>query len=173
MKPEELARLTVEKYVKARKTPDLIKALDGVEILKAGTFVSIKTKSGELRGCIGTIFPTKNLISEEIISNAVAAATRDPRFDEIKRNELDNLKYSVDILFPPEKVASIEELDAKIYGIIIASESGRQALLLPDLEGVDSVEAQINVCMRKAGIMQNEPIAVQRFKVERYAESEL
>lgn len=170
MKPAELARSTVEKYIKERQVIKSPQSLPGIEVDKAGTFVSIKTGTGDLRGCIGTIFPTKENIIDEIIHNAIAAATRDPRFEEIRRQELNNLKYSVDILFPPEPVQSIEELNPKTHGIIIMSKSGRQALLLPDLEGVDTVEDQIMICRRKAGISQNEPIVVRKFNVKRYTE---
>jgi len=114
MKPAELARLTVEKYIKERQTLIHQTSLIGIDVQKAGTFVSIKTKDGDLRGCIGTIFPTKQTIVEEIIHNAIAAATEDPRFDEIQRHELNNLKYSVDILYPPEPVKSFEELNTNL-----------------------------------------------------------
>lgn len=170
MKPAELARLTVEKYIKENKTPVYPQSLLGVNVERAGAFVSIKTKSNDLRGCIGTIFPTKTTIIEEIIHNAIAAATEDPRFNAIQRQELNDLKYSVDILFPPEPVKSFDELDPKNYGIIVVARSGRQALLLPDLEGIDTVDMQVSVCKNKAGIPQSEPVAIQRFKVERYPE---
>ncbi|EKE03815.1 MAG: hypothetical protein ACD_20C00148G0015 [uncultured bacterium] len=170
MKPAELARLTVEKYIKERQAPLAPSALIGIDVEKAGTFVSIKTNDGDLRGCIGTIFPTKSTVIEEIIHNAITAATEDPRFEEIQRQELNSLIYSVDILYPPEPVRSFDELDPKIYGIIVAAKSGRQALLLPDLEGIDTVEDQVGICKNKAGIPLNESIAIQRFKVERHPE---
>jgi len=170
MKPYELARQTVELYVKENKTPNPPDSIEGIEIKQAGVFVSIKTKEDELRGCIGTIFPTQDDIADEIISNAVSAAVKDPRFEPIEESELDNLVYSVDVLHPPEDVSSPSELDPKIYGIITISRSGRQALLLPDLEGIDTVESQIAICKRKAGIPMSEAVSVQRFKVERYSE---
>ena len=170
MKPQELARLTVEKYIKEHKTPDAPEALEGVDVKKAGAFVSIKTNSGDLRGCIGTILATEDSVEEEIINNAVSASTRDPRFSAMDKSELDNVKYSVDILHAPEKVASLSELDPKNYGIIIQSETGKQALLLPALEGVDTVEQQIYICQKKAGMNHNEKFSLQKFKVDRYSE---
>lgn len=170
MKPVELAKLTIEKYIKEKKIPSLPSSLVGIEVEKAGSFVSIKTKNGDLRGCIGTIFSTKETIAEEIIHNAIAASTKDPRFDPVQRYELNDLVYSVDILHPPEDVTSLLELDPEVYGIIVISQSGKQALLLPALEGVDTVEDQIVICMRKAGIPSQEPISVKRFKVDRYKE---
>jgi MEMO1 family protein len=172
MKPYELARQTVELYVKENKTPVPPPSLEGIEIKQAGAFVSIKTKDGTLRGCIGTIFPTKDSVVDEIISNAVSAAMKDPRFEPIEESELDDLVYSVDVLHPPEDVSSPSELNPKIYGIITISRSGRQALLLPDLEGIDTVEAQVGICKQKAGIPLNEAVSVQRFKVDRYSEKD-
>ncbi len=172
MKPYELARQTVELYVKENKIPAAPSELEGIEVKQAGAFVSIKTKEGALRGCIGTIFPTKDDVIEEIISNAVAAAVKDPRFEPVSEEELENLVYSVDVLHPPEDVSSPSELNPKVYGIITISRSGRQALLLPDLEGIDTVQAQLGICKQKAGIPLNEAVAVQRFKVDRYSEKD-
>lgn len=170
MKPEKLARLTIENYIKENKLPKPPATLLGVDLIKAGVFVSIKTFDNNLRGCIGTIFPTRVTIQEEIINNAVAASTRDPRFDAIQRYELNNLKISVDVLHPPEPINSIVELDPEIFGIIIQNSKGNQALLLPNLDGVDTVEGQIMICRQKAGIMPTEPINIHKFKVERYSE---
>lgn len=172
MHPAELARLTVETYIKTYKIPPAPEKLTGVEIKQAGAFVSIKTYDNELRGCIGTIFSTEDSIIKEIINNAISAATRDPRFPAIIEEELEGLKYSVDILHPPERAFTIEELDPKNYGIIVISETGKQGLLLPDLEGIDTVEQQIMICQRKAGMDNNEKFSLQKFKVDRYRHNE-
>jgi AmmeMemoRadiSam system protein A len=160
-----LAKRTVESYVKKgeviqakRLTPEMKP--------KAGVFVSIH-KGGELRGCIGTIEPQRNNIAEEIIANAIASAIRDPRFYPITADELGELEYSVDILTKPKPVKSRKQLDAKRYGVI-AEAGGRKGLLLPDLEGVDSVDYQIDICRQKAGIAPDEPVKLYRFEVERY-----
>lgn len=170
MRPEQLARLTIEKHIKNELDLKIPEKLIDVNIKKAGSFVSIKTHDNDLRGCIGTILATRNSVIEEIMANAVSSATRDPRFPPVEEFELNNLKYSVDILHEPERVKSLEELDPKNYGIIVSSESQKQALLLPDLEGLDTVEKQIIACMKKAGIDMHEKISVQRFKVDRYSE---
>ncbi|MEI7475405.1 MAG: AmmeMemoRadiSam system protein A [bacterium] len=168
MKPQELAKLTVEMMIKEGKKPTLPIQLDDVSIDKAGTFTSIKTKNDQLRGCIGTIFPTQNSVTEEIISNSISAATKDPRFPAIQRQELADLTISVDILHAPEPVAHISELDPKVYGLILVGVSGRQGLLLPDLEGIDTAEKQMDHCRLKAGIQKNEPVKLYIFKVDRY-----
>jgi len=133
---------------------------------RAGVFVSIK-KRGELRGCIGTFIPTRQNIAEEIVTNAISAATQDPRFTPVEASELDDLELSVDVLTKPEPVRGVDQLDPKEYGVIV--ECGfRRGLLLPDLEGVDSVEEQIRICRAKSGISAEEPIKLYRFRVERF-----
>ena len=161
----KLAKETVETFVKEGKVPKPEELTPEMK-QKAGVFVSIH-KSGELRGCIGTFEPMKLNIAEEIMSNAISSATRDPRFPPIAPSELKDLDYSVDVLTKPEPIDSKDQLDPKKYGVIV--EAGfRQGLLLPDLEGVDSVEYQIDICRQKAGIMPDEPVKLYRFEVKRY-----
>jgi len=133
---------------------------------KAGTFVSLK-RHGELRGCIGTIQPTKKNIAEEIIHNAISAGTRDPRFFPVGTNELDELVYSVDVLGEPEPIESMEQLDVIKYGVIVRA-GYRTGLLLPNLEGIDTPEEQVSIALRKAGISPNEKFTMERFQVVRH-----
>lgn len=168
MKPVELAKLAINEYIINDKIVVPPKELENVQIDRAATFVSIHLKDGELRGCIGTTIPTRKNISEEIVYNAIAASTQDPRFPAIAEDELDNLAISVDILMHAVPVKSTDELDPKRYGIIIESKNGRKALLLPDLEGVDTVDYQIQICRYKAGISDAEPIKIKKFEVIRY-----
>jgi AmmeMemoRadiSam system protein A len=142
-----LAKKTVETYVREGKVPHLPAELTPEMKEKAGVFVSIH-KKGELRGCIGTFEPTRQNVAEEIITNAISSATQDPRFPPITSIELKDLDYSVDVLTRPEPVKGKEQLDAKKYGVIVQC-GWRRGLLLPDLEGVDSVEQQINICCLK------------------------
>jgi hypothetical protein len=160
-----LAKRTVESYVNEGKIPEPGKLTPEMKE-GAGVFVSIH-KLGALRGCIGTFEPALKNIAEETIANAISSATRDPRFPPIAPDELAELHYSVDVLTEPEPVASQDQLDPKKYGIIV--EAGwRRGLLLPDLEGVDSVDYQIDICRQKAGISPDEPIKLYRFEVKRY-----
>lgn len=161
----ELAKKTVESYVREGKTVQL-EELTPEMMGRAGVFVSIH-KRGELRGCIGTFEPKKDDVAEEIIANAISSATRDPRFLRIMPNELDQLSYSVDVLTLPQPIPSKEHLDPKRYGVIVEA-GAKKGLLLPDLEGVDTVDYQINICRQKAGIMPDEPIRLYRFEVRRY-----
>ena len=133
---------------------------------QAGVFVSIH-KEGKLRGCIGTFLPTRENIAKEIISNAVSASTRDPRFDPIGPAELIWLEINVDILSAPEKISSTDDLDVRRYGVIVSSGS-RRGLLLPDLDGVDTVEEQVDIARRKGGIRKDEPVTLERFEVVRH-----
>ena len=133
---------------------------------QAGTFVSIH-KNGDLRGCIGTTGPTTACIAQEIINNAISASTEDPRFNPITPDELKSLEINVDVLGTPESIESPKELDVKRYGVIVSC-GGRRGLLLPDLDGVDSVEQQISIAMQKGGIRPGEKIRLQRFEVVRH-----
>ncbi|MFQ3549865.1 MAG: AmmeMemoRadiSam system protein A [Armatimonadota bacterium] len=163
----ELVVKAVEEYVLKRKRLQLPNDLPSEMLDKrAGVFVSLKIK-GQLRGCIGTIEPQESCIAEEIITNAISACSKDPRFMPVKPNELPLLEYSVDILSEPVQINSIQELDVKKYGVIVEA-GNRRGLLLPDLEGVDSIEQQVSIAMRKAGIPENTPINLYRFEVIRY-----
>ena len=163
-----LARASVEGYVRDGSPIERPDDLPG-EMLhqRAGAFVSIH-EHGQLRGCIGTIAPTCSCIADEIIANGISASTRDPRFDPITPDELDYLEISVDVLAPAEPVNSPEELDPKRYGVIV-TKGYRRGLLLPSLEGVDTVEEQLAIAKRKAGISPyDDDVELERFEVVRH-----
>lgn len=161
-----LAKKSIEEYIKNGKIIEPPKELTPEMKDQAGVFVSLK-KKGQLRGCIGTFMPSYESVAKEIIMNAIAAATRDPRFPAVRESELNEITYSVDILSAPEKVNHLNELDPKKYGIIVIS-GIKKGLLLPDLEGVNTVEEQINIAKMKAGIDYEEHIDIYRFDVRRY-----
>ncbi|HJX92763.1 MAG TPA: AmmeMemoRadiSam system protein A [Pyrinomonadaceae bacterium] len=165
-----LARETVETFVTSGIAPDPPADPRGILAERSPCFVSLKTLDGDLRGCIGTIEPVKDTLAEELIANAVSAATIDPRFPPVTAYELSNLRYSVDVLLPAES-SSFEELDPRVYGVIVEDESGRhRGLLLPDIPGVDTAKQQVEIATRKAGIPQGTKIKLSRFKVERFRE---
>ncbi len=169
-KADPLVRLawqSVESCVRDRRIMDVPDGLPPeLQDRRAGAFVSIP-KQGRLRGCIGTVSPARGSLAEEIVCNAVSAAAHDPRFDPIRPDELPLLEISVDVLGDPEDIASEAELDVKRYGVIV-SRDHRRGLLLPDLEGVDTVEKQVAIARRKAGIGPGEPVKLQRFEVTRH-----
>jgi AmmeMemoRadiSam system protein A len=162
----ELAKRSVEEFVRYGKTVCLSEPLPTEMKVRAGVFVCIK-KRGELRGCIGTFLPCCDNVAAETIRNAVSAAAQDPRFLPVAADELDQLSYSVDVLSAPEKVLDLRELDPKEFGVIVSC-GGRRGLLLPDLEGVDTVEEQLRIARMKAGIMPEEEAEIFRFRVARY-----
>ncbi len=164
----DLAKKTVSKYLtneRLLKTEKLPK-----EFLKrAGCFVSIHVaKTNALRGCIGTIAPVYKNLASEIIANATSAAFHDPRFAPVKISELKNLKFSVDVLGEPELIKSVDKLDPKKFGVIVKSIDGRTGLLLPALDGVDTVAKQIEIALEKAGINDNKDVLLYRFTAKRY-----
>lgn len=168
----KIARQTLESYIKNGKKPskeqfkDFASEEKTLFTDKAGVFVSIK-KFGDLRGCIGTTAPTTSCIAEEIIQNAISAGTKDPRFDGITEDELKYLDISVDVLGSPQPVKSKDELDCKKYGVIVRK-GYRSGLLLPDLEGVDTVDYQLEIACRKAGIDPQEDCEIYKFTITRH-----
>ncbi|MBR1628605.1 MAG: AmmeMemoRadiSam system protein A [Lachnospiraceae bacterium] len=163
----ELARNTIETYVKTKEIYEPPTRWDEMEQTRAGAFVSIHSH-GMLRGCIGTFLPTQDTLTDEIIQNAISASTRDPRFAPISANELPFLDIHVDILSEPEPIDSENLLDAKRYGVIVAH-GIKRGLLLPDLDGVDTPAQQIEICKQKAGIHPDETdLELFRFEVVRH-----
>jgi len=162
-----LARQSLEYKVRNGGDLPLPKGLPG-ELLsnKAGVFVSLH-KNGRLRGCVGTIGPTTGHIADEIIQNAVSAGLNDNRFEQVTEAELPFLTYKVDVLSAPEPISGPDELDVVRYGVIVSS-GYKRGLLLPDLDGVDTVEEQIRIARSKAGISAGEKIKLERFEVIRH-----
>jgi AmmeMemoRadiSam system protein A len=167
----ELARRAVETLVSEGRVLEVPNTSDDSLLSQhAACFVSIKTDEGDLRGCIGTVEPVRATLAEELIHNAISAATHDPRFLPVEISELPRLRYSVDVLSSPEP-ARFEELDPKTYGLIVEDKSGRRrGLLLPDLEGVETAEQQLQITARKAGIPPGADVNLYRFRVRRYGE---
>jgi AmmeMemoRadiSam system protein A len=169
----KLARETIEDYVRNRRVPPSPPEDELSSEMKqqGGVFVSIK-KKGQLRGCIGTIEPRQTNVAEEVIENAVSAATRDPRFPPIGPEELKDLEISVDVLTTPEPIESLDQLDPKRYGLIVQSLANplKRGLLLPDLPSIRTAEEQFHhTKVYKAGIAdEDEPIQMYRFEVVRY-----
>ncbi len=162
-----LARAAVETFVRTGGVLVPPESLPAEMQSRAATFVSLHLKEGTLRGCIGTIQPSEDNLAKEIIRNAISAATRDPRFTPVQAVELGNLNYSVDLLSPPERIETTAELDPKRFGVMV--ENGwRRGLLLPAIEGVNSVELQVAIALDKAGIDPHERFQLYRFEVKRY-----
>jgi AmmeMemoRadiSam system protein A len=179
----QFAKQVVEEYVKSGKTISATGLPEEFLKNKAGVFVTIY-KNKELRGCIGTYLPTKKNIAEETIQSAIAAATEDYRFGEIKKEELFELSYEVSVLEEPKPIKNRKELDPKKYGIVVKSlpktyPTGlevtlegfrfKTGLLLPEIEGIDTAEEQISIACQKAGINPlKENITIYKFKVKKY-----
>lgn len=164
----QLARATIERYVREKHRLKPSEAPAPVEGEPAGVFVTLHTASThELRGCIGTISPTEKSLVQEVINNAISAATRDPRFPPVRPEELDDLVIDVSVLYPPEPIESEAKLDPKRYGVIV-QRGWQRGLLLPDIEGIDDVKTQLWYARRKAGLGDQEPVELFRFRVEKY-----
>jgi len=167
----ELARLGIEECVRSHRAldavpPGLASALAGT---KAAVFVSIHTRNGELRGCKGTIRPLHEEVAEEIVANAISACSRDTRFPPVQEAELEDLEIKVDVLSEMELVPDRAHLDPMRYGVLVSTDDGRRGVLLPDLEGIDTVPQQISIACRKAGVgAGRDDYVLRRFTVIRH-----
>ena len=163
-----LARASLEAYVREGKIVEPSNVLPELAQTRAGCFVSLKI-DGQLRGCIGTIAPTRASLAEEICANARSAGTRDSRFSPVRADELDDLVYDVDVLTPAEPIDSARMLDPSRYGVIVSTRDGRRGLLLPDLDGVDTVDEQLRIAARKGHIdLDFDDYLLERFEVVRH-----
>lgn len=163
----KLARQSLENYItKGIRMAIPADVSPEIRDRRAGAFVSIH-KNGKLRGCIGTILPTKDSLAEEIITNAISASTQDPRFHPIVEEELPWIDVKVDVLGEPEQITGMDQLDVKKYGVIVTT-GDKTGLLLPDLEGVDTVEEQVAIAFQKGGISTDEEVFLYRFEVVRH-----
>lgn len=161
-----IARLSLESRLSGTAF-SLPKDLPAALRMPGAAFVTLK-KGGALRGCIGTISPTQKTLAEEIAANAISAGLNDYRFPPVSPDEMELISYSVDVLTTPEKVENIAELDPRRYGVIVRC-GGRTGLLLPALEGIDTVVEQLAIAKEKAGIRPDERADIYRFTVQRYS----
>lgn len=164
----KLARESITSWLSSGRLPESPPAIRDDPSLpdRAAAFVSLK-RSGKLRGCIGTILPVRDTLTEEVMVNAVSAAVRDPRFNPVTETELDDLTITVDVLTEPEPVDDVALLDPVRYGVIVSSR-GRTGVLLPDLPGIETVEQQLDIARQKAGIPTSEEAEISRFEVIRF-----
>jgi len=165
-----LVREAVEAYVRTGAPPAPPNPIPAGMGARAGAFVCLKA-GGSLRGCIGTTVPTQASLAEELVRNAVSACSRDPRFRPVRADELHGLCYSVDVLETPESIESLDQLDVQAFGVIVRS-GARTGVLLPNLDGVDSVEMQVDIARQKAGIRAGEPLELLRFRVHRFQQGD-
>jgi len=167
-----LVKKTISGYIRHGQIPELSDMSEDRMYKPAGCFVTIRSSDGNLRGCIGTIDPVNETLAEEIIANAISAATKDPRFPSLKSSELNNITVSVDILSEPLLINDISELDPKIYGVII-QKGFHKGVLLPDLKEVKTVEQQLSIAAAKAGITSIQDSNIFKFTVERHSETNI
>lgn len=165
----ELAKKAAEEYIKNKKIIKIPRDLpEKFYIPRGGVFVTIK-KGKELRGCVGTYLPAEKNLAREIVSSAISACSRDGRFYPVSEKEFPDLSYEVSILSRPQKIKAVEKHDPKKYGIIVKCADGRCGLLLPDLEGVDTIEQQIFISCQKGGIdPQSNNYELYEFTVEKH-----
>lgn len=165
----QLAKQAIKGYVKNGKIISVPRNLSKeLYTRQAGVFVTIH-KNKNLRGCIGTYSPVQDNIAEEIIHNAVAACSSDPRFNPVATEELPFLEYEVSVLNKPELIKDIKKHDPEKHGIMVCCADGRRGLLLPDLDGVDSTDKQLFIACQKGGIdPRSDKFQLYFFKAEKH-----
>lgn len=163
-----LARDAVERYVRTALVAEPPAGLPRDLRQPAGVFVTLRTR-GRLRGCVGTLAPARADIAREIVACAIAAAATDPRFPPVRPHELPHLAYEVDVVDPLEAVSSLADLDPRTYGVLVEA-GGRRGVLLPDLDGVDTAERQVEIARAKAGLPAGSAVQLYRFQVRRFRE---
>ncbi len=161
-----LARRAVEHYVRSRDL--LAPPADPPPLLQdpGAAFVTLRLGRA-LRGCIGTLAPSKPTLAHEIVANAVAAASSDPRFPPVEVHELAALLYEVDLVRTPEPVADQSPLDPEQYGVVVEA-GGRRGVLLPGIEGITSSHQQVVIARAKGLILPSESVTLYRFTVIRF-----
>ena len=167
----KVALVTIQKYLDTGNSENLINEIpEDILSNRRGCFVSLHKTDGSLRGCIGTIEPQEENLYEEIIRNAISAATRDSRFSPLSEDELEDIEISVDVLTEPEQIFDLDELDPEIFGIIVKDDSHHRAILLPSIPTIDTIEKQIEIVKRKAGLskIKNKNLKFYRFTSNRY-----
>jgi len=165
----QLAAEAIQAFVMEQRTltpPDTLAEVFPQANAPAGAFVSLKT-AGKLRGCIGTTEPACSTLAEEVIRNAIKAATRDPRFSPIQSIELAGLVISVDVLNTPEPIQDLSKLDHLKFGIIVRS-GDRQGVLLPNIDNIHSVTEQLAIAREKARLTPHEEATIFRFTVTHF-----
>lgn len=170
-KYSQLAYNSIKSYLKKGNTKELDFAAVPDEMQRqAACFVSLHNADGSLRGCMGTIEPMKDNLYEEIIRNSISVATRDFRFNILKLKELDKIEISVYVLSEAIKIESIDELDPQKYGVIVSDGRHQKGVLLPGIETIDTVEQQLNIARKKAGLdfMPFEKLEFFKFETEIY-----
>jgi uncharacterized protein len=137
---------------------------------RRGCFVSLHAKDHSLRGCIGTIEPLERNLVVEISRNAVSAAFHDSRFQPVTKDEMEGIEISVDVLTVPEKITDLNDLDPQIFGLIVTDETSHRGILLPSIPTIDTLDKQIEIVKRKAGLINvsNDKLTFYRFTSNRY-----
>lgn len=133
----------------------------------AACFVSLYTKGGKLRGCMGSVIPQTTTLYDEIISNTMHAAFGDKRVPPLTEAELDHVSITVEVVQPFEKIASLNELQPQVYGVMVKDKSGKIGVLLPATGEIETVEQQVKTACDKGGIIYNtaKELNIYRFKV--------
>ncbi len=150
----DIARKTIENYILNKKTLE-VREQDPRLARAEGAFVTIH-KHGQLRGCIGNIIGQGPLY-QTVRDMAIAAATEDPRFSPVAKEELDGLEIEVSVLSEPKRITDVKEIEMGKHGVIV-SRGARHGVFLPQVAtetGWSREEFLSELCSQKAGLARD------------------
>ena len=150
------------------RPPQVVEGLPGE---RRAVFVTLRSRTGALRGCVGTLSPRFHNAALETWHLARSAAFEDSRFQPVTARELADMRFEVSVLHPLEPIASPAELDPGRYGVVVSIDDGRRGTLLPGIASITSVAEQLRIARLKAGIGPDEPVRLERFTVETFHEA--
>ena len=164
----QTARLAIEQFIQGDSLN--VPALDDQLNQTRGVFVTLWESPKKLRGCMGRTQGITPTLTQEVAECAILAATRDPRFAPLSQpDELIELRIELSLLMPLEKIHDRSELNPHHYGVVVTA-GNRRGLLLPEVDGIDTVEEQISVACQKGKIDPHEPFELSRFEVLKISE---
>jgi AMMECR1 domain-containing protein len=166
----KLAKSVVEQYIKARTAFQAPGHLPAEFAQQRACYVYLLENPGKrLRAMYGQPLPRRASLEEEIITNTTGALLNQLSSPPIRRAELASLAYTVAVLDPLQRISDPAQLNPILFGLVVKSDSGKSAVLLPGRAGIETPHDQIATALREAGIhTRQETVAMYRFGVSYY-----
>ena len=159
----QTARQAIQQYLDGDSLN--VPAMEDALNQSRGVFVTLWEGQRKLRGCMGRTEGITPSLTQEVAECAILAATRDPRFQPLTQaTQLQELSIELSLLMPLEPIVNESALDPQRYGVVVSA-GKRRGLLLPNVDGIDTVREQLHVACQKGKIDPDEPYALSRFEV--------
>ncbi len=172
-----IAKITVENYVKDKKTPEFTVSDERLQ-RKEGAFVTLH-KDGQLRGCIGQIVPSEKPLWQVVRDMAMVACSEDYRFNPVSEKELDKIDYEVSVLSVPASIDNWQNVELGKHGVIVRK-GLRGGVFLPQVAaetGWTREEFLGQLCSQKAGLpsdcYKDKDINLEVFTAQVFSENDI